>query len=137
VVGSRKLGYEVLVASRRDEEADALAAELGADSLAWEDVAASEADLYINATPIGSREGDPPAFPSSVLGNRPLVFDCVYRRDGEPTSTIRAARAARCPTVEGIRMLGAQAVRQARLFGVADVTAEEVMDLLAPEGRPA
>jgi shikimate 5-dehydrogenase len=100
-------------------------------------LASSEADLYLNATPIGSREGDPPAFPASVLENRPLVFDCVYRRDGEPTSTILAARAARCPTVEGIQMLGAQAVRQARLFGVADATAQEVMELLAPEGKPA
>jgi shikimate 5-dehydrogenase len=137
VVASRKLGYEVLVAARRDEEADALAEEFGVDSLAFEDVAASEADLYLNATPIGSHDGDPPAFPTSVLGNRPLVFDCVYRRDGEPTSTIRAALAARCPTVEGIRMLGAQAVRQARLFGVADATAEEVMDLIEPERKPA
>ena len=131
VVAARKLGYEVMVASRRDEAADEVAAELSVDSLAFEDVARSEADLYLNATPIGSREGDPPAFPREVLANRPLVFDCVYRRDGEPTSTIRAARAARCPTVEGIRMLAAQAVRQARFFGVADATAGEITSLLA------
>ncbi|HKF43073.1 MAG TPA: type I 3-dehydroquinate dehydratase [Thermoanaerobaculia bacterium] len=132
VVAARKLGYEVMVASRREEAADELAAELAVDSLAFRDVAKSEADLYLNATPIGSREGDPPAFPAEVLSNRPLVFDCVYRRDGQPTSTILAARAAKCPTVEGIRMLGAQAVRQARLFGVSDATVEEVTALLAP-----
>jgi hypothetical protein len=34
-------------------------------------------------------------------------------------------------------MLGAQAVRQARLFGVPDATAQEVMDLLEPERKPA
>ena len=33
------------------------------DSLAWEDVARSEADLYFNATPIGSRAEDPRRFP--------------------------------------------------------------------------
>jgi 3-dehydroquinate dehydratase/shikimate dehydrogenase len=137
VVAARKLGYEVLVASRRDERADALAAELAVDSLAWADVASSEADLYVNATPVGARDGEPPAVPERVLESRPLVFDCVYRRDGKPTSTIRAARAARCPVVEGIRMLAAQAVRQARLFGVADATTEEVTRLLAGTGRPS
>ena len=130
VVAARKLGYEVMVASRHDEQADALALELDVDSLAWENVAKSEADLYFNATPIGSRDEDPPAFPAEVLANRPLVFDSVYRRDGSPTSTIRAARAAGCPVVEGIRMFAAQAVRQARLFGVEDATLEEVTRLL-------
>ena len=135
VVAARKLGYEVMVASRRDDEADALAQELDVDSLAWEDVGRSEADLYFNATPIGSQEEDPPAFPASVLGNRPLVFDSVYLRDGRPTSTIRAARAAGCAVVEGIRMFAAQAVRQARLFGIEDATLEEVTRLLEPSRR--
>ena len=137
-VAAKKLGYEVVVASRRDEQADALALVLGVDSMARADVAASEADLYFNATPIGARDDDPPAFPAEVLGNRPLVFDSVYRRDGSPTSTIRAARAAGCPVVEGIRMFAAQAVRQARLFGVEDATLEEVTRILAAPsgGRP-
>ena len=137
VVAAKKIGYEVLVASRRNEQADALAAELGADSLAWEDVAKSEADLYVNATPIGSSDEDPPALPASVLESRPLVFDCVYRRDGRATPTIRAARAAGCPVVEGIRMFAGQAVRQARLFGVADATQEEVTTLLSAARRVA
>jgi shikimate dehydrogenase len=136
VVAARRLGYEVMVASRRDNEADALALELGVDSLAWEDVARSEADLYFNATPLGSRDEDPPAIPPGALENRPLVFDSVYRRDGSPTPTIRAARAARCPTIEGIRMFAAQAVRQARLFGMTDATQEEVASLL-DHGRPS
>ena len=136
VVAARRLGYEVMVASRRDNEADALALELGVDSLAWEDVARSEADLYFNATPLGSRDEDPPAIPPGALENRPLVFDSVYRRDGSTTPTIRAARAARCPTIEGIRMFAAQAVRQARLFGMTDATQEEVASLL-DRGRPS
>jgi len=136
-VAARKLGYEVMIAARREEEADAVARDLVVDSLAWEDVERSEADLYVNATPIGSRDEDPPALPAGVLANRPLVFDCVYRRDGRPTPTVAAARAAGCSTVEGIRMFAAQAVRQARLFGVADATPEEVTRLLATRGRAA
>jgi 3-dehydroquinate dehydratase/shikimate dehydrogenase len=137
VVAAKKIGYEVLVASRRDDQSEALAMELGVDSLAWEGVAKSEADLYVNATPIGSTDDDPPALPASVLENRPLVFDCVYRRDGRATSTIRAARAAGCPVVEGIQMFAAQAVRQARLFGVADATQKEVTGLLGAARRIA
>jgi shikimate dehydrogenase/3-dehydroquinate dehydratase type I len=137
VVAARRLGYEVMVSSWRDERADALALELEVDSLAREDLAKTEADLYVNATPVGAHEEDPAVFPASVLENRPLVFDCVYRRDGRPPATIRAARAAGCPTVEGIRMFAAQAVRQARLFGVGDVTEEEVARLLDRSGEPA
>lgn len=131
VVAARRLGYEVSVAGRRDEAADELAARFGIDSLAWEDVEASESDLYVNATPVGWRDGDPPAIPARALAHRPLVFDCVYRRDGAETSTIRAARAAGCPTVTGIEMFAVQAAAQARLFGVADATREEVGAILS------
>jgi shikimate dehydrogenase/3-dehydroquinate dehydratase type I len=130
VVAARRLGYEVLVSARRDDEADRVAEALQVDSLAWSDVVASEADLYVNATPVGWKDGDPSAIPPSLLESRPLVFDCVYRRDGRETSTIRAARAAKCPVVEGLRMFAAQAVRQAQLFGLRDVTLDEVTAIL-------
>lgn len=130
VAAARRLGYEILIAGRRDDAADALAEELRVDSLAMGDLGRSEADLYLNATPIGSRPEDPPAFPESVLEHRPLVFDCVYRQDGSVTPTIAAARRARCATVEGVQMFAAQAVRQARLFGVEGAGPEEVGRLL-------
>ncbi|HEY6098909.1 MAG TPA: type I 3-dehydroquinate dehydratase, partial [Anaeromyxobacter sp.] len=71
VVAARRLGYEVLVASWRNEAADALAEELGVESFAWADLAETDADLYVNATPLGSADGDPPALPPAVLENRP------------------------------------------------------------------
>ncbi len=130
IVAARRLGYEVAVAARRDAEADRLAEAMHVDSLAWSDLAASEADLYVNATPVGWRDEDPSAIPANLFEGRPLVFDCVYRRDGRETSTIRAARAAKCPTVEGLQMFATQAVRQAQLFGVEGVTTDEVTALL-------
>jgi shikimate 5-dehydrogenase len=130
VVATRRLGYEVKVCARRDAEADRVADLLGVDSLAWEDLAASEADLYLNATPVGWADADPPAIPPRVLAARPLVFDCVYRKDGRPTSTVHAARSAGCPVIEGLTMLAAQAVRQAQLFGIPDVTLAEVTEIL-------
>lgn len=126
IVAARRLGYEVAVAGRRDEEADRLAESFAVDWVAWESVGETEADLYVNATPIGWRDDDPPAVPSSVLEARPLVFDCVYRRDGRETSTIRAARAAGCRTVDGLEMFSVQAAAQARLFGAEGATREEV-----------
>ncbi len=134
VVAARRLGYEVMVTARRDAEADRLAEEMRVDSLAWEDLAASEADLYVNATPLGWKDDDPPAIPPSLLEPNPLVFDCVYRRDGRETSTVRAARAAKCPVVEGLQMFAAQAVRQAQLFGLEGVTLDEVTSILR-DGR--
>ena len=130
VVAARRLGYEVSVAGRSDEAADALAETLGVDSLAWTDVESTEADLYVNATPVGWRPDDPPAVPARVLEGRPLVFDCVYRRDGGETPTIRTARAAGCRTVSGLEMFAVQAAAQARFFGVDGVTREEVGRLL-------
>ena len=130
IVAARRLGYEVAVAGRRNEAGDELARQFGVDSLAWEDVAGTEADLYVNTTPVGWRPEDPPAIPSPVLSGRPLVFDCVYRRDGGETSTIRAARAAGCPTVSGLEMFAVQAAAQAGFFGVEGVAREEVGRLL-------
>ena len=130
IVACRRLGYEVSVAARRDAEADRLAEAFGVDSMAWDDLASSEADLYLNATPVGWKDDDPPAIPRAVFEARPVVFDCVYRRDGVPTATIRLARAAGCPTVEGLAMLAAQAVRQAQCFGVEGVTLSEVTEIL-------
>ena len=123
------MGYEIAVSSRRDSAADELADELKVDAISWVDLPSTEADLYLNATPIGALEGDPPAVPPAVLENRPLIFDCVYRGQGE-TSTVAAARRARCPVVEGLQMFAVQALRQARLFGVPDVTLPEIETLL-------
>ena len=134
IVAARRIGYDVVVASRRDEAADALATDLKVDAVAWNDVAETEADLYINTTPMGSADGDASAVPVKVLENRPLVFDCVYRRSGE-TATVTAARRARCAVIDGLTLFAGQALRQARLFGIADAAMEEIRDVLGGERR--
>jgi shikimate 5-dehydrogenase len=58
------------------------------------------------------------------------VFDSVYRRDGRPTATIQAARAAGCRTIDGLALFCAQAVRQARIFGVEDASEEEIRPIV-------
>jgi 3-dehydroquinate dehydratase/shikimate dehydrogenase len=130
IVAAKRLGYEIAVAGRRDSEAGALAATFGVDSISWAGLEETEADLYVNATSVGWRADDPPALPLRVLDARPLVFDCVYRLDGDETATIRAARAAGCRTVTGLEMFAVQAAAQARLFGVEGVTREEIDRML-------
>ena len=58
------------------------------------------------------------------------MFDCVYRRDGRETSTIRAARAAKCPTVEACACSRSRPCGRRELFGVEGVTPEEVAAIL-------
>jgi hypothetical protein len=115
-----------------DEQADALALEMDVDS--WPGRMSRRAKPTCISTDADRFGRDPPAVPAPS-GEPSLVFDSVYRRDGSPTSTIRAARAASCAVVEGIRMFAAQAVPGA-LFGVEDATAEEVAGLLGV-GRPS
>ena len=129
-MAARRLGYEVAVAARRDAEADRLAETMKVDSMAWADVASSEADLYVNATPVGWKDEDPPAIPPILFEAKPLVFDCVYRRDGRETSTIRAARAANARPSTGCRCSRPRRCARRQLFGLQDVTLDEVAAIL-------
>ena len=52
------------------------------------------ADIIIDATPLGMREGDPAPFDTALLSADQTVFDVVYGH-GE-TALARAARAAGC-----------------------------------------
>lgn len=124
-------------AIRRDERSDALAEELGVDSLAWRHVDESEADLYVNATPVCPGAADPPGLPASALFHRLLVFGCVYRPDGSITPTVAATKAARCPVIDELSQFGARAARQTWLYGVEDPTVEEISGPLTSPRRAA
>jgi shikimate dehydrogenase len=63
---------------------------------------AAEADLVVNATPVGMLDDDSP-FRIDRLGKRTIVFDLVYRRGG--TRLCREARAAGHIADDGLRML--------------------------------
>lgn len=66
--------------------------------------AALRADLIVNATSMGMKDGDAPLLPQGVLGRRHLVYDMVYRADGE-TPLIRQAREAGAKHVDGMSLL--------------------------------
>ena len=70
--------------------------------------AISEADLVVDATPLGMKPGDPAPFDTRVLAAGQAVFDVVYGH-GE-TALMAAARGAGCSVYDGSGMLVAQAV---------------------------
>ena len=113
----RDLGLPaVAVCSRSGDRTRKLAAECGAQHLDWEDRAAYEADLIINATPLGmygAHEGQSPlpqaAFTRRYTGAR-LAYDLVYT----PLNTrfLSEAEAAGWQTQDGLSMFVAQAQAQ-------------------------
>ena len=112
------------VCNRTNKRAAALEETLRAASLrspvsmlpfARRDDAAAEADVIVNATALGMRDGDPLPLDAAALRRETAVCDAVYRPDGE-TALVAAARAAGAPVVTGKRMLLHQGVEAQRLF---------------------
>lgn len=94
----------------------------------------SDADLVVNATPLGMRAGDPSPFDTALLHEGQTVFDAVYGH-GE-TALVAGARSAGSAVFDGAGMLVAQAVATATaLFDIAGVdaacTREEMFDIMA------
>ena len=111
-------GCRVLVHSRGEERGRALVARFSSFSR-WSDAAsiAREAQLVVNATPIGLRDDLVPIEPDSLRADA-SVLDLVYR-PGE-TTWVRQARAAGRRAADGLGMLIEQgALAFERWFGFA------------------
>jgi len=122
-------GCEVSVAGRDPQRVKAVAARFGASALAQGDLAAAEADILVNATPLGGSADDAPPFPRALLERRPAVLDFAYRSSGE-TPLVSEARERGCTTADGREILARQAVGQAKLFGIPDATFGEIDSIL-------
>lgn len=72
-----------------------------------------EADLIIDATPLGMKPGDPAPFDTTLLHEGQWVFDAVYGH-GE-TALVAGAKAAGARALDGSGMLVAQAVATAQI----------------------
>lgn len=105
-------GTRLVVWSRNPARAEALAHRF-ALTRAETDLSAAvkQADLVVNATPMGMADDEMPV-PIASLPRRCPVFDLVYRQ-GE-TAWIRGARDAGHPASDGLPMLVEQAARSFR-----------------------
>ncbi len=106
---------KLLLVNRSHAKAEAVAGEIRALGVGaevavvpWHDGALREAlagvDLIVNATSLGMKPGDAALFPQDALQARHLVFDMVYRADGE-TPLLAEARLAGAQTVGGLSLL--------------------------------
>ncbi|MCP4594103.1 MAG: type I 3-dehydroquinate dehydratase [bacterium] len=117
VAGLNDCGCAVTVYRR---EADAAAAaelvdELGGQVALWEDLPRRSGRAVVNCTPLGmSPQVEDSPLPCDGLTDKPLVFDMVY--NPVETRLLRDARAAGCPTVDGVDMFVRQAAAQYRLW---------------------
>lgn len=82
--------------------------------------AIAAADVIVDATVLGMKEGDPAAFDTSLLHEGQFVMDTVYGHG--VTALVQGAREAGCTVFDGGGMLVSQAVLTAiTLCEVADV----------------
>ena len=109
IVGLTSRGARVTVHARRTDQAQEVAASLGAGTGPWPPAAGSW-DVLVNCTPLGSASApEASALPDGPFDGR-LVYDLTYRRGESPL--VRDARRAGLRTVDGLPMLVAQAERQ-------------------------
>lgn len=96
--------------------------------------AITAADVVMNATPLGMREGDPAPFEVALFREGQVAFDVVYGH-GE-TAFVAGARRAGCRALDGSGMLVGQAVVTAQtvcdVAGVPlDMSADELFSFMA------
>jgi len=139
LAGLQELGLSnIAVSNHNKKRAQKLAEEFGVRCANWEDRAAYEAALVINATPLGMRgthEGQNPLPPEAFTrrqGETRMAYDLIYT----PLSTrfLAEAEAAGWQTQDGLAMFIAQAQAQFRLwtgreFSVADARALVLREL--------
>ena len=106
--------------NRSQTKADAVAAEIHTlgtrvetTVVSWQEGdlrdALAKTDLIVNATSLGMKPSDDRLLPADALLPRHLVFDMVYRADGE-TPLLADARRAGARTVDGLSLLLHQGV---------------------------
>ncbi len=119
----------VSLRARRKERARRMLAELGLELplFSWNELP-EDADVLVNATPLGMREEQSLPFPLEALKKRPLCFDLVSVPQWTPW--LRAAKAAGCRTLHGREMLLQQAAPAFYAWTGKKLPLEELRSLL-------
>lgn len=96
-------GAEITIANRDSRRAEDLAGSVGGLGVGLEDLPAlvPQADIIINATSVGMKEG-PRLFPGSLLHSGQVVFDIVYNRR---TELLEDASFTGAQAIDGVMML--------------------------------
>ncbi|EPR34499.1 Shikimate dehydrogenase [Alkalidesulfovibrio alkalitolerans DSM 16529] len=106
----------VAVSNRDVTRAQGLADEFGCTAVMWDVRGEVDADIVINATPLGMKgefERNSP-YDASWFKSGMLAYDLVY--NPQQTLFLRQAQAAGCTIVDGLAMFLGQAAEQFRLW---------------------
>ena len=108
-------GAEISIANRSIKRAQDLAAQVATTgySLLDLDNLISKADIIINCTSVGMRDGDSRIVAPGLLHSRQAVFDIVYNRQ---TDLLLDARAAGAVAVDGVMMLVHQGAKALEIW---------------------
>ncbi len=118
---------KITLVNRTRAKAEALLATMAGGSdvsvVEWEPgslrIALAEIDLIVNASPIGMKDGETSLLPAGAVRSDHLLFDMVYRSDGQPTALARDAAAASAAYVGGTELLIQQgAISFQHWFGI-------------------
>ena len=122
----------VVIAARKKEQADQLAARFRAESIEWGSRHKTKCDLLVNCTPVGMHPHvDHTPFEGEDLVRSMIVFDTIY--NPEQTLLIKQARERGCHVVTGVDMFVRQAALQFKLFTGTDAP----LDLMRQSVRRA
>ncbi|HAF67960.1 MAG TPA: shikimate dehydrogenase [Acidimicrobiaceae bacterium] len=107
-------GASVGICNRTEESALELVEMVGKASSVVDEDAVKDAELVINATPLGMNANDPMPIDPSLLQNDPCVVDLIYKP--AKTALLEEAESRGLETLNGLGMLLYQAGEQFRLW---------------------
>ena len=108
-------GARICIANRNARRAEELAARVGGKGHGLEELKAlvPSAEVVINATSVGMKEGDPRLFDGGLLHGDQAAFDIVYNRE---TELLKDARAAGGVAIDGVMMLVYQGAKALEIW---------------------
>lgn len=131
IAGLREWGVRTIhVANRTPEAARILCNHMRCQGVAWEDRTSVQAELLVNATPLGmlgERQGATP-WPAEYFVRGQIVYDLIY--NPADTRFLVEARRAGCAVIPGLEMFLHQAAAQFRLWTDEDLPLDGARRLL-------
>jgi len=113
----------VSIANRNPEKAKDLARKVGGKGFGLQDLGTlvPKAEIVINATSVGMKEGDPRLVDKTFFRKKQVVFDVVYNRE---TELLKDAAFAGAKTLDGVMMLVYQGAYALKIWTGLDAPVE-------------
>jgi shikimate dehydrogenase len=130
-----KEGAEISIANRSPGKANELAGLIHAEGYGLEGLhkLVTRADVIINASSVGMKEGDQRLFDGNLLHDGQVVFDIVYNRE---TEMLKDAAKAGAVAIDGVMMLVYQGAKALEIW-TGQKAPIDVMEKAVREGLKA